>query len=495
MRVPWLRVLLVITVISAAARSFAQEAKAQAGESSNLPFEISKETTLVTRPVRKDGTIDYVAAINEQLGQGVTKENNAAIGLLEAITDGREVPQERHYNSLRQKLGMPRARPAPAAGGKADDFGDAPPAQLEATLGQAWVSKDFPESAKWLEGNKARLDVLVGASKRDRYFMPLIRPRDEDFMVSVLLPHLNEVRQMANQLRSRAMLCLGNEDGEGFRRDAVALVRLGRVMGSGTTAVEKLVAMRVEAMGLEAIKIAVTGGWLSEAQAQAILEDLRAAPAAPPMYEVFSLNERAFLLEFIQFASLHGSLVAEKLLRQMTGARGNMMGVPTVDAVGKDWNAALKKINVWYDRLAEVGKKPTHAERERAAAEVERDLAALQEEYAGLKKAIAPLEDRAIMLLMSALGRLYQNETQMQAYRKLIETALALSSFRAASGEYPEELKQLTPAYFKQEPTDPFTDKPLVYRREGQGYLLRSVAPLGGGRRERMDELIVKVAK
>ena len=503
MRIPWLRVFLVITAVSLPAFSpvRAQEAKAEApavAPPSHLPFELSKETTLVTKPVRKDGTIDYVAVINERLEQGVTRENNAAIGLLEAIARGGVVQQERHYATLREKLGMPRAaKPAPAAAGadKADDFAGAP-AQLDATLAQAWVAKDFPETAKWLESKKARLDVLVEASKRDRYFMPLIRPRDEDFMISVLLPHLNEARQAANELRSRAMLSLGNEDAEGFRRDAVALVRLGRLMTAAATAVEKLVAMRIEAMGLEAIKIAVTGGWLSEAQAQAILEDVRAAPAVRPMYELFELPERAFILEFLQFAGVHGALVAEKLFQKMTGAgRANAMAVPTVDAVGKDWNAALKKVNRWYDRMVDAGRKPTHDERERASAEISSDLADLQAQYTGIKRAIAPLEDRAIMMLMSSLSRLYQNETQMAAYRRLIETALALSAFRTASGDYPEELKQLTPAFFKEEPVDPFTEKPLVYRKEGQGYVLRSVAPIGAGRRDRADELIVKVAK
>src|SRR5881394_1999842 len=53
---------------------FGEDVKPAAG----ARFEISKETTFVTEPVRADGTIDYVEAINAQLSKGATKENNSA---------------------------------------------------------------------------------------------------------------------------------------------------------------------------------------------------------------------------------------------------------------------------------------------------------------------------------------------------------------------------------------------------------------------------------
>jgi hypothetical protein len=40
---------------------------------------ISKETTYVLGPADQDGCIDYVTALNEYLGKGVTAENNANV--------------------------------------------------------------------------------------------------------------------------------------------------------------------------------------------------------------------------------------------------------------------------------------------------------------------------------------------------------------------------------------------------------------------------------
>jgi hypothetical protein len=473
--------------------STAQENKpatAAATQPAGWPFAYWKETTYVSKPVRRDGTVDYVAAINQRLSQGVTRENNAAIPLIEAITRGGVAQQAGHYASLREALGMAPLADAPAAAANDPNApATLPPAQFDSTLRRAWIADDSPDTAKWLETMSAKLDLLVEASKRERYYMPLLRPRDDDFMASILLPHLNEARQLANALKSRAMLRLGTEDVEGFRRDAIAVVRLGRLLTAGPTMIERLVGIAVESTGLETLRIAATGGWLSEAQVQAILGDLRSGPQSRPLHEVFELTERVFLLEFLQYAAVHGQAAAEKMLREMTRPN-NAMPVPSVPAVAKDWNAALRKANGWYDRLEDAGKRPTYTAVKEATEQIERDLASVKADQEGLKTLIAPLEDRAIAMLMSSATRAYTVETRARAERTLTEAALALSSFRSASGEYPEELKQLSPLYFKEEPPDPFTEKPLVYVRQGKGYVLRSIAPQTRGR---ADALVVEV--
>ena len=47
-------------------------------------FTISKETTYITAPLRKDGFPDYIAAINQLQSKGVTPENNVAVLLWKA---------------------------------------------------------------------------------------------------------------------------------------------------------------------------------------------------------------------------------------------------------------------------------------------------------------------------------------------------------------------------------------------------------------------------
>src|SRR6266513_2476777 len=58
-------------------------------------FTVSKETTYVTGPLDKDGYVDYVAALNERLGKGVTPETNANVPMWQAVgprPDGKPMP-------------------------------------------------------------------------------------------------------------------------------------------------------------------------------------------------------------------------------------------------------------------------------------------------------------------------------------------------------------------------------------------------------------------
>jgi hypothetical protein len=325
---------------------------------------------------------------------------------------------------------------------------------------------------------EARLNGVVEGARRERFYLPIVRANDTDGMWSILLPHLQGLRQTAHALRSRAMLRLGNEDAEGFRRDVITVVRLGRHLTHGATLVEKLVGVACESGGLEAIRAAATGGWLSAADAEAIAADLRAGPEVSSFAETVDLAERTFMLEFLQMAAVHGTGPAVKQLEMMAG-RNNGSGLPTLETPGKDWNVALRKVNWWYDRLADAEGRATFQDRKAAMADVNRDLTALRTKYDGWRSAFAPIEDRALAMFLPALERAIVTEARVQADRALTETALALSAQGSTVGRFPSSLKELTPAFLKAEPVDPFTDKPLVYRQEGKGYVLLSVGEDG----------------
>lgn len=450
----------------------AQEGKpaATAGAARAAPFVVSKETTWFTEPVRADGTIDYMEALNRRLGAGATKANNAAVTLLEAIGRGRGDRVE-NFNRVRAKLAMAAVVPD-AVGQGAEYIGGLP----DVVHGGPWTADKAPEVARFLTAHDASLNLMVEAARRDHYYMPMVRTREGDFLFATLLPHLLELRDLANALKARAMLELGNEDGEGFRRDIVALVRIGRLMTRAATLVEWLVAAGVEDMGLDGIEIAASGGWLSGAQVEEILGDLRGGPGGLGVADVFDPAERAFALEVLQACAAHGS---GELARALVGTGINL----TVrdEAADKDWNAAMRKGNAWYDRATAARRKATFAERMTAAKMVKADLDDLGATMGRGTKAglVGPLEDRLIVETMPTLDRADVRETRLRIQRELAEVALALSVYRAKAGEYPGGLAELTPAYFKAVPVDLFTERPLVYRVEGAGYVLKSLGPNG----------------
>jgi hypothetical protein len=58
-------------------------------------------------------------------------------------------------------------------------------------------------------------------------------------------------------------------------------------------------------------------------------------------------------------------------------------------------------------------------------------------------------------------------------------TDLAIRRHHQEHGQWPSELLELVPAYFPAVPIDPFSGKTLVYRRQGDEFLLYSVGEDG----------------
>jgi hypothetical protein len=52
---------------------------------------------------------------------------------------------------------------------------------------------------------------------------------------------------------------------------------------------------------------------------------------------------------------------------------------------------------------------------------------------------------------------------------------LACRVFKARTGRYPDSLAELVPDLLPAVPIDPFTGDPLVYRREGEGFVVYSL--------------------
>jgi hypothetical protein len=70
-----------------------------------------------------------------------------------------------------------------------------------------------------------------------------------------------------------------------------------------------------------------------------------------------------------------------------------------------------------------------------------------------------------------------EHSFQVKAAYEATTTIVALRRYRLAEGSYPETLADLVAAgYLAREPLDPYSDGPLVYRRQGDGFTLYSVA-------------------
>ena len=135
-------------------------------------FTVGKDTTHVTGPLDKDGHIDYAAALNKQLGKGITPKNNANVHLWNTLgpkPEGAAMPAE--YFQL---LGI---EPPPEGGDyflglyrfAKDRLQLKPGAQMQALQNESdranqwpWTAKDAPNIAVWLKANETPLALAVG---------------------------------------------------------------------------------------------------------------------------------------------------------------------------------------------------------------------------------------------------------------------------------------------------------------------------------------------
>ena len=81
-------------------------------------------------------------------------------------------------------------------------------------------------------------------------------------------------------------------------------------------------------------------------------------------------------------------------------------------------------------------------------------------------------------LLLPALGKAMHRDTEDRAKARIAQTVLAIERYRLAhTGQFPESLDGLVPAYLPAIPSDPFDGKPLRFKRRESGYIVYSVGP------------------
>ncbi len=475
---------------------------ANAGEAPiNIPT-LSYETTRISEPLNDDGTVNYLAAINAQYSKGVTAQNNAAILLLQAA--GPEILPPIIKDKLLAIFGMSAL---PSEGDylvrfntDAEDSEEAYEVPEEA-LDAPWSAEDYPQLADWLKANEKPLSLVTAASKRSRYYMPMLSSNESSLIVSVLVPILSTHREISRALVSRAMLKLDSGDIEGAQADLLAVHRLARLVGQGPTLIDRLVGMAAESTACKGDNALATSNLLSSSQARTYLAKLQALPALPSVTEAMDVCERFSLLDNTTYISrtdykkqllalLEMNLVDKRLFEantQIDLSKIEKEKALQILEMPVDWNEILKRMNAWYDRMLDAAGKATFAQRMKAFEQISSELKALgnnateqlrqlllTEEKANATQAFGSLLIAIWAPDLSGAVPMY-NVTTMKLQAS--QVAMALAAYRAEHSRYPESLSKLCPKYFKTVPDDLFTAKPLDYRRTEKGYVLYSPGP------------------
>jgi hypothetical protein len=74
-----------------------------------------------------------------------------------------------------------------------------------------------------------------------------------------------------------------------------------------------------------------------------------------------------------------------------------------------------------------------------------------------------------------SFGTVFLKQATLEAAFLASRTGLACRLYKSHTGVYPDKLEALVPGILKEVPVDPFTGNPLVYRRNGEGFIVYSL--------------------
>lgn len=513
--------LAVVIALGVTLPAAAQE-QAKPGASAKLPFRISKQTTYITEPLTEAGLVDYATYLNRQMSRGVPPDNNAAVLYWQAIGKtenelyssalfknlakelGVDPVSFKSYNKLKDELGTdPFDESGPhlvGLGAIAEQAGvkiDYSPAstlgaQYDLAQEHPWKSSEAPLVKKWLDSNRKPLELVLAASKRTHYYRPLVSENGyPTYLMTALLPDMQQYREIARLLSIRALLAMGESRPDDAIRDLLALHRVARHTAQGATPIEMLVGMALDSVAHGADRQLVnshvaTTGQLAEYARQLAklprLTDIQRVSQTDRFTELESLQTIA--VEQISAKSPEDGLV--DILMGEADSKTIHKLVSSYCEKGFDWNHVLIGFNDYYNQILEAFDRKSFAERRAALQKLENDVDGKLREIdspSNLASSDGATRERrseqiTIILLKSMTvspTTLLEGVTQSEARVVLSPVGVALAAYQASTGEFPKSLRALVPKYLPELPLDPYTGKQLVYRVDGQGALVYSL--------------------
>jgi RNA polymerase sigma factor (sigma-70 family) len=465
---------------------------------------ISRQTTYATVPLDDLGYVNYDAALDERLRQGVTPENNAAVLIAKAIGPHPEGEKKALDAEFFKRLSI---GPLTEKGDYFIDYQryleqhqtnkraskrEEVEKLLERASEQLWTADEFPSLSEWVRSNEKPLTLVVEASKRSGYYQPIVTAKGNHphSILAALRPEIQAVRDLTNGLCARALLRAGEGLVDEAWQDLLACHRLGLLIARGPTLIDTLVGLSVYSRACKADLALLECRQLDAGRIQRYLSDLQNSWSKVEIADKVNLGERFTFLAECELVDYAGIDYLEGLT-----ATGEL-GQPSAEVArmrekimdGLDWDPALRNANRWYDRFVAALRRQDRGEREKQPTKLSEDLDKLKDKLIasrGVGEFLVgdsqergeALGDIMIRLLIVNLSKPQIAADRTEQEHRNLQIAFALAAYRRNNGQYPAAIGALVPKYVAEVPNDLFTGKPLVYRASDNGYLLYSLGP------------------
>ncbi len=337
---------------------------------------------------------------------------------------------------------------------------------------------------RWIQEQEGALELIVEGSQRPYYWRTYKSGGDNpNVMLGVLLPNLSEFRLLARALRLRAGLSAEQGRYEEAFDDMKSCYRFGQHLRGDKFLVEQLVGITLEVISVQTIRD-IAGKYEIDST---LLTDLQRSFEKIIADENFKASleaERMAVYDEIQRCFTDGRFGGGHLylyrINSLAGFHQNDVEELVFETIfsPQQWPRAMKVL------FAHPNKEQTREATDRfydfwtrlylkTPGQIKADRIDPGKEASKIIEGNVFLQ-----ILAPSLARVNQiacrNKTEVHA----TVAVLALLRYHKDKGSFPEDLEQLIRAgYLKQPPDDVFSDKPLVYRKTEDNFILYSVGP------------------
>jgi len=333
---------------------------------------------------------------------------------------------------------------------------------------------------RWVQEHDDALELIIEGSQRPYYWRTYESKMAAGGMMGVLLPNLSVFRNLARSLRWRAWLRAEQGRFEDSFADMKSCYRLGQHIRGDKTFIEQLVGIAIEALSVRTVR-EIVGGYeidstvLTDFQRdfeQIIADENFAISLKAERLSMYDEIQRCFTSDrfgkghlyiprfrkISDMASNYEEAGVEPFILDLVYSVPFLFGHPNKEET-------LKSVNELYDYYKQLSLK--------TAAQIHADNEAIDDKLNKISS-----DNILIGILTPAVRRIIEIGNRLPTDVGAALTIIAILRYNGDISRYPQDLNQLvTAGYLRQLPIDSFSDKPLVYRKTEDNFILYSVGP------------------
>jgi hypothetical protein len=329
---------------------------------------------------------------------------------------------------------------------------------------------------QWLKQNEAAWqEFRKAATKNYCYRKYYTGDPNNTWLMGMLLPHLSELRGLAKFGIWRARSAIQQGDINQAMEDCVTVARAGRHWQGKRTLIEQLVGIAKSSLACQEIINIVSEQNLDSNQLRQFHQRLSSIYSSG--FPVMNMEgERLFFLDTVQHVFTEGGpggghLIPNKVVPFMNSVTGDDMygNEESIKFIAGSFihagrDKTITKVNQLYDELSEIYKMTPYQKHIKNIRVNDLIIAVPKYRYF------------LIQILTPSLDRAFEMQFRHNTLHHATITILALKRWRLDKGRYPDNLNELVDVgYMKELPMDPYSDKPLIYKRLGDEFTLYSV--------------------